>query len=101
MAYNAVATVIVGELLEPEWWNTNIKENMTFFADTADHGSADHGSKTLGASGGLTSMRYQDGSDPAAPGPGKTIIYSKSGKMFQRAGAAGSPEEFSIVGHSA
>ena len=100
MTYNAVPTVTVGEMLEPTWWDDNIATNDSHFADDHDHGSADHGALTLGGSGGMTSNRFADGSDPSAPGAGKTVFYSKSGKMFQRAGAAGSPEQFSIVGHT-
>ena len=100
MTYNSVPTTTVGEMLEPTWWDDNIVDNMAPLADDHDHGSANHGSKTLGASGGLEYMRLTDGSDPAAPGAGKTVIYSKAGNLFQRAGASGSPEQIEITGHT-
>ncbi len=100
MTFSVVATVEVGELLGIAYWNDNIQGNSEHFADDHDHGSADGGSLTLGATGGLTSARFPDASDPSAPGAGKTVIYSKSGKTFQRAGASGSAEEFSVVGHT-
>ena len=89
MAFSVVPTVAVGELLPIGFWNTNIRANMEHFAGTHDHGSASHGALTLGGTGGLTHLRLTDGSDADAPGAGKTVFYSKSGKMWQRAGAAG------------
>ena len=100
LAYNLTPTIAVGEMVSSTYWNTYVRDGGDHFADDHDHGSATHGSTSLGASGGLTSIRLSDGSDPAAPGAGKTIIYSKSGKLYQRVGASGSPEEFSIVGHT-
>ncbi len=100
MAYNLTPTIEVGEMVSSMYWNTYIRDDGEHFADDHDHGSATMGSRTLGASGGVISIRFADGSDAAAPGAGKTIIYSKSGKLYERAGAAGSPEELSVVGHT-
>lgn len=100
MAYNAVPTTSVGDMLDEDWWNDNIRANAIHFADTHDHGSTDHGALTLGGTGGLTYMRFSDGSDAAAPGVGKTVIYAKSGKLWQRAGAAGAAEQFDITTHT-
>lgn len=100
MAYNSVPTTIIGVMLDQDWHNTNITGNMEHFANVHDHGSANHGSRTLGNSGGLISLVLTDGSDPDAPGAGKVIIYAKSGTLFQRAGAAGTPEEWSLTTHT-
>lgn len=100
VAYNAVLTTVVGEMLDEPWWNTNIRANMQHFANIHDHGSTNHGARTIGGTGGLIYARFTDGSDPAAPGVGKTVIYSKSGKLFQRAGAAGSAEQIEITTHT-
>lgn len=100
MTYNTVPTVIVGELLGIAWWNDYITANAEHNANDADHGSANGGALTLGGTGGLTYLRLTDGSDADAPGAGKTVIYSKSGKLFQRAGAAGGPEQIEITTHT-
>lgn len=98
MAFSAVPTVVVGELLEESWWNTFVRDNFTAYA-SHDHGSTNDGSQTLGESGGLISVRFTDASVLAAPGAGDTRIYAVSGKMHQRAGAAGVDETFAIAGH--
>lgn len=97
MAYSAIATVIIGEMLDETWHNTYLGDNFEHFADDHDHGSADHGSTELGD---LTSIVLADGSDADAPGAGKTVFYSKAGKLWQRAGASGTAEELSITTHT-
>ena len=100
MAYNTPPTKTLSDSAPASDWNTYVRDDMTHFADVADHGSADHGALTLGGTGGLTYARFTDAAAPAAPGPGKTQIFAVSGKMNQRAGAAGGIEILEITTHT-
>ncbi len=100
MTYATPPTKVLGDSAPASDWNTFVRDNSEHFANDADHGSANGGSQTLGATGGLTSARFTDASAPSAPGSGKTEIFSVSGKAGQRAGAAGSAEEFSVTTHT-
>ena len=100
MTYSLPSTKITGDSAPASDWNTFVRANFMHFADDHDHGSADHGSTALGATGGIVSIKFTDASAPSAPGAGKTLLYSVSGKMHQRAGASGDDEEFGISDHS-
>lgn len=99
MAYTAVNTKVLGDSAPASDWNTFVRDNWTAYA-SHDHGSSNDGGQSLGVSGGLVKVRFTDASAPAAPGAGKTQVYSVSGKTHQRAGAGGSDEELSVVGHA-
>lgn len=100
MAYATPPTKALGDSAPASDWNTYVRDVATHFADTHDHGSSDHGAKTLGGTGGLTYVRFTDAAAPAAPGAGKTALYAVSGKHHQRAGAAGADEQLDITTHT-
>ena len=100
MAYSQPSTVTIGELLEASaYWNAFITANMTHLGSTHDHGSASHGLTTLGNSGGVVSALLTDGSEPSAPGAGKTIVFSMGGRTYQKSGASGSREQLEVTSH--
>lgn len=76
--------------------NTEIRDQLLHYAIHNHDGGSGNGASAIDP----TTFRMNDSADPAAPGSGKTIIWTNSGKLHQRAGAAGAAEEFSVVGHT-
>lgn len=97
MAYADLARPATGDLLAASHW---IQMRDNWLANKLHkHGGAEgDGDDELGP--GVDSINFDDVAGPAAPGAGKTIIYSNAGRLRQRAGAAGIARRLSIVGHT-
>ena len=97
--YNQPPTKALGDSAPATDWNTYVRDNNEHHANDADHGSATMGALALGESGGLVSIRLTDASVLDAPGAGKLLLFSVSGRTHQRAGAAGDDEELETTDH--
>lgn len=86
MAWSAPRTWAVGEILTAANMNTFVRDNQLELSTHVHDGSAGEGSSSLGP---LVQADFTDAAAPAAPGAGKTRLYSVSGRMRSRAGAAG------------
>jgi len=96
MAWTALARAVVGDVITVTWGKA-VADSLAALSLHKHGGSAGDGDDELA---GPDSFTLTDISEPDAPGADKTAMSAQSGKVNQRAGAAGSSEELSIVGHT-
>lgn len=97
MAWTSPATVGGGQLIDAAWMNTYLRDNLNALSTHTHDGAPGGGTAELA---GVDSVTTDDIADPSAPGAGKTVIWTNSGKLHQRAGAAGTAEEIEVTGHT-
>jgi len=97
MAWTAPRTYTNGEILTAAILNADLRDNMLALDQHTHSGAAGDGDDELT---GVDHITHDDISDPAAPGASKTRIYTKSGEVYYRAGAAGAATKFSDVNHT-
>lgn len=97
MVWTNPATLSVAEMVDATYMNTTLRDNLLAVDQHTHSGAAGDGSAGLD---GVDSVTLDDITTPAAPGADDTIVYAVAGKLKQRAGVAGSEEEFSVKGHS-
>lgn len=97
MTFSAPRTWATGLVVTAGILNTEIRDNLLALSVHGHSGAAGDGDDVLT---GVDSATFDDISDPAAPGAAKTVIWTNTGKLHQRAGAAGVAEEFSVNTHS-
>lgn len=87
MAWTAPRTWVDDEIVTAALLNTQVRDNELFLDTHGHSGSSGDGATTLGD---LVKETYSDAAAPAAPGAGKVVIYTTSGRLRYRAGAGGS-----------
>jgi len=97
MAWTAPRTYVVGETVTAAMLNVHIRDNWLAWNGHAHGGAAGDGNDELL---GMGSVNFDYITTPAAPGASKGILYTKSGGVFYRDGAAGAEKQVSDVGHT-
>lgn len=90
MAWTAPTTRATGDIITAAIWNTDVVDNLAFLGTHAHSGASGDGSASLGP---LVQTDFTDAAAPAAPGAGKTRVYSVSGRLRTRAGAGGADSQ--------
>jgi len=96
MAWGLPDRAVVGDVMTVVW-GTAVADSLAAASLHAHGGAAGAGDDQLV---GSDSIDMDDIAAPDAPGAGKTIISAQSGKLNQRAGAAGTSEELSVTTHT-
>lgn len=86
MAWIAPRTYAVGETVTAAILNIDQRDNLLALSAHGHSGAAGDGGTTLGD---LVKETFADAAAPSAPGASKTVIYTTSGRLRYRAGAAG------------
>ena len=97
MAWTTPRTWADGEIPTAALMNTHIKDNLNAVSTHTHSGAAGDGSAAL--SGVDTITLADQGSTPSAPGSSKLVLFSESGILKQRVGAAGAATIISVTGH--
>ena len=96
MAWVNPQTWTAGQIVNAADLNQDIRDNLLALDTHAHGGAIGDGTSSLTP----TRMTYTDAVAPAAPGAGLTVIYTTSGAVHYRAGAAGSDVEISDTIHT-
>lgn len=96
MAWTAPRTYVIGEVLTASVFNTDHRDNLLALSTHGHSGAAGDGGTTLGD---LVKETFSDAVAPSAPGASKTAIYTTSGRLRYRAGAAGADTLLSDENH--
>lgn len=82
MAWTAVPTVVIGQMIDSPWLNTYLRDNM-LVAGTHEHASTGSGEGTrgLGGTAGLAQVILAQAAAPSAPTGTLTKVFA-SGSML-------------------
>jgi len=86
-----------GDIVTEALMNAELKDKLDALEVHAHGGANGDGAQALA---GVDTITLDDGSDPAAPGSSKVILYTKSGVIYYRAGASGAATALSSQGHA-
>ena len=97
MAAATPRTHVVGETIDAAILNADRRDNLNaLFAHQHSGALGDGDDETSG----MDSITFDYIADPAAPGANELVLYTKSGGVFFRDGAAGPVTQLSDVNHS-
>ena len=97
MAWTSPITWKAGQLVTAADLNTHVRDNQLALDQHGHGGGGGDGSGTLG---NLVKATFTDAAAPAAPGAGLTVIYTVSGAVHYRTGAAGADQTLSNTSHT-
>lgn len=97
MAWTSPITHAVGDMATFTMLNAQVRDNFLNLDQHAHGGAAGDGASSMG---NLVKATFTDAAAPAAPGAGKTAVYTNAGTVHFRAGGAGSDLTISDTTHT-
>ena len=94
MGWTTPRDYVANEVLTAAILNVDHRDNLDVLSTHAHSGAAGMGSSSLA---NLVKATFTDASAPSAPGSGKTVVYTVSGRPHYRAGSSGSDTTLAIL----